>query len=340
VNWNPSTLLNFGSVIDAATTLKYDTVATEVIPYGVDVLMSKEEHEALHSQRRGSSTDHPHAFVWHPVHEKIEDFDSKIISVIGAAVAWDVPLRNLLPETVKGITAVISNSCNQSYTYLLEGVDALYVGEGDLHDRKYDGDGVFFDLAVGENPEFVTTPGHCIYSLVSQLGVSSTNAYNTISHTLQQSVYPTRDFVKSFDKNTPEIFTAVVACTFFLVGIIFIVYDLFVERRNKKLIQNSARTNAIVTQLFPGKIRDQILQEEKLEPKAGTRAHFKSVVNGNTTGMELTEGSKPLAELFLETTVLFADIVGFTAWSSTREPTHVFTLLESVYKEFDEIANK
>jgi class 3 adenylate cyclase len=37
---------------------------------------------------------------------------------------------------------------------------------------------------------------------------------------------------------------------------------------------------------------------------------------------------------------MFADIVGFTAWSSMREPTQVFTLLESIYGAFDEAARK
>jgi class 3 adenylate cyclase len=32
------------------------------------------------------------------------------------------------------------------------------------------------------------------------------------------------------------------------------------------------------------------------------------------------------------------DIVGFTAWSSVREPTQVFKLLETVYQTFDQIA--
>jgi len=44
--------------------------------------------------------------------------------------------------------------------------------------------------------------------------------------------------------------------------------------------------------------------------------------------------------LFLDATVLFADICGFTAWSSVREPTQVFTLLESVYRAFDIIARR
>jgi hypothetical protein len=40
----------------------------------------------------------------------------------------------------------------------------------------------------------------------------------------------------------------------------------------------------------------------------------------------------------IQTTVMFADIVGFTAWSSVREPSQVFTLLETVYRAFDLIA--
>jgi hypothetical protein len=41
----------------------------------------------------------------------------------------------------------------------------------------------------------------------------------------------------------------------------------------------------------------------------------------------LASSSQPIADLFLETTVLFADIAGFTAWCSVREPTQVFILL-------------
>lgn len=37
---------------------------------------------------------------------------------------------------------------------------------------------------------------------------------------------------------------------------------------------------------------------------------------------------------------MFADIEGFTAWSSVREPSQVFTLLESLYATMDRIATK
>jgi len=50
--------------------------------------------------------------------------------------------------------------------------------------------------------------------------------------------------------------------------------------------------------------------------------------------------TKPIADLFPEATVFFGDLVGFTAWSSMREPSQVFTLLEAIYNEFDEIARR
>lgn len=49
---------------------------------------------------------------------------------------------------------------------------------------------------------------------------------------------------------------------------------------------------------------------------------------------------EPIADLFPECTVMFADISGFTAWSSVREPTQVFKLLEAIYRGFDKLAKK
>ena len=37
---------------------------------------------------------------------------------------------------------------------------------------------------------------------------------------------------------------------------------------------------------------------------------------------------------------MFGDIAGFTAWSSERQPTQVFTLLEGIYNAFDRIAKR
>ena len=62
------------------------------------------------------------------------------------------------------------------------------------------------------------------------------------------------------------------------------------------------------------------------------------MMGGISTDGPLT--SKPIADLFPHTTVLFADISGFTAWSSSREPSQVFILLETVYHAFDVMARR
>lgn len=64
--------------------------------------------------------------------------------------------------------------------------------------------------------------------------------------------------------------------------------------------------------------------------------------NGNGNGGALAgttfHRSRPIADLFPHTTVLFADIAGFTAWSSVRDPTQVFMLLETLYAAIDKLA--
>ena len=130
-----------------------------------------------------------------------------------------------------------------------------------------------------------------------------------------------------------------IAITFAVVVVTFFVYDMFVQRRNMKLIQNAAKSNAVVTSLFPGAMRDKVLEQGALtNPFGQTKKKMKNFLIGSTDSSLLD--SKPLAELFLETTVMFADIAGFTAWSSSREPSQVFLLLEAIYSSFDQIAKK
>ena len=42
----------------------------------------------------------------------------------------------------------------------------------------------------------------------------------------------------------------------------------------------------------------------------------------------------------LQLTSISPPFIGFTAWTSVREPAQVFTLLETLFHAFDEIANR
>jgi hypothetical protein len=48
--------------------------------------------------------------------------------------------------------------------------------------------------------------------------------------------------------------------------------------------------------------------------------------------------SGPIVELYPATTIMIADLAGFTAWSAYQEPMHVFLILETIFYNFDQIA--
>jgi class 3 adenylate cyclase len=185
-------------------------------------------------------------------------------------------------------------------------------------------------------------PGHCVYTFV---------------------VYPTKEFEDTYHSNLPVLMTSVVAAAFCFIILTFLGYDWFVQRRNEKVVGAAARSNAIISTLFPKNVRDRLFEEKEKEMEEeenkesanrnrdapGTKARLTSFLNNESEDQDSEDDaydedfmykSKPIADLFPETTILFADISGFTAWSSTREPSQVFVLLETIYKAFDEIAKR
>jgi class 3 adenylate cyclase len=304
-NWDVNSVPFYNDMLKTAVRLRTEGLWTNVRKYTTaGVSFTPEQHAAMHSNRGGSQPDQPHSFRFIPVFRSLQDSTSDPVAIITFPVAWDVPLRNSLPETVEEINVVLRNTCNQSFTYLVTGSDAFYIGEGDLHDHNFDGDGLEFELWESTDPDFLTDPYHCRFSV---------------------TVYPTQEFKDSHMSDTPKTFAIVIAGTFLLMIAAFVIYDLIVQRRNQKLVYNAARSNAIVTSLFPKNVRDRIVAQEPNEGDIGDNTRMKG---------------PPIADLYLESTIMFADVVGFTAWSSVREPSQVFCLLESIYGAFDNIAAK
>jgi hypothetical protein len=84
----------------------------------------------------------------------------------------------------------------------------------------------------------------------------------------------------------------------------------YVQRRNEKVILAAARSTAIVSSLFPSNIRDRLYkdqeEQEKQRHQAGNLKNFLRDGGSNMIdGISDTQfSSKPLADLFPETTVL------------------------------------
>ena len=124
-----------------------------------------------------------------------------------------------------------------------------------------------------------------------------------------------------------------------MIGI-FLLYDLLVRQRNNKLVNRAARSNEIVSSMFPEVLQEKIFAQSsnKNQTFRGSSNQIKTLHEEGGLNEILMDNKAPLAEIYPETTVLFADVVGFTAWASVREPSQVFQLLETVYCHFDEAA--
>jgi hypothetical protein len=126
---------NIGGVPEFSSGLKAIDVAREGVLgtttfsdlYGLTGLASKEEdHETFHAQFLVSSDtesayNRPHGYFFQPIFREIYNNTSEIVGTVTAMVPWDRYFANLLPEGVKGITCVASNTCGQSFTYYLDG---------------------------------------------------------------------------------------------------------------------------------------------------------------------------------------------------------------------------
>ncbi len=277
----------------------------------------------------------------------INEPDSKVVGIIASTFFWRQFLENILPNAERGLVVVFENTCNQSFTYEVNGHNARYVGPGDLHDHKPDFDNRGHALTfsdIGSFAEALSTSEETYGGLPINDGFC---AYSI-------SVYPSETMWNLFVHKEPWLYSAIAVAifgftTFFLLG-----YDKLVSIRQKKVMKTAIQSTTIVSSLFPSTIRDRLLNGDEgsqttkntgrssmFEP---TKVRLRTYLNDgehdptNVDGTSNARANKPIADLFPATTVLFADIAGFTAWSSTREPTQVFTLLEAVYGAFDKIA--
>ncbi|CAB9515758.1 Receptor-type guanylate cyclase gcy [Seminavis robusta] len=278
----------------------------------------------------------PHSYVYYPVFDTLTK-DRQVVAILNAFLRWDQFFNNVLPEGEKPIVVVLSSSCQQTFTYELRGETAYYLGQGDLHDPVYTDLGkssAFQELARLDDVDGFS----CDYSM---------------------TIYPTAEWSEPYFTDNPKIYMAAVVSCFLLTTVVFIIYDCLVQKRNRTVMHTANRTSQIVSSLFPSNVRDRLMEEIEPEekkpkqmswPKASELARTftspsdelpspRNSLNSLMTS-ERIFGSQPIADLFPDVTVMFADMVGFTAWASVRDPTQVFSLLETVYHAIDLVVKR
>jgi hypothetical protein len=264
--------------------------------------------------------------IYLPVFDSFNATDSKVVAIIFALFQWSTHFRNILSEDENGVVMVLENGCSKPFTYRLNGSNMKFMGVGDLHDGEYE--------------DMVQTASLSNFSNLhdgSEYGIKFNNDYCTVGI----RVYPSPEFVYSINNKQPIYMAVTVLIVFSFTILVFIIYDRMVEYRQQLILEKAIQSTMLVTSLFPKAYADRLLQQSSTSSANGSSSYasnnkrLKSFLVGDNDMNE-----QPIADLYPFATVLFADLAGFTAWSSTREPVQVFVLLQKLYQTFDAIASK
>lgn len=252
----------------------------------------------------------PLSQVFFPIFSSVEG-NRTSVAVMAAYIRWMDYFQDILPSKAKGINILLRDSCGGEYSYVINGAEVTPLGPGDLHDNSYS------DML--RTASFASVP---TIEDGSELGLPLNPTHCTVTI----EVYPSNEFHSIYNTNVPAFMTAAVVVIFVCTAMLFILYDRLVERRQKLVLASAQQTNAIVSSLFPKQVRDRLMQQVKNKSDIKQmRGSFSQAPNrrlkGYLDGMEEDDmNAAPIADLFPHCTVLFADISGFTAWSSTRDP--------------------
>lgn len=90
--------------------------------------------------------------------------------------------------------------------------------------------------------------------------------------------------------------------------------------------------------MFPKSIRERLMDDQLVNKDTQNEQSFglpfigsqnKSKSGKSLLAPPMVLQTKPIADYYPCSTLMVTDLVGFTAWSSEREPAQVFTLLET-----------
>jgi len=255
----------------------------------------------------------PAVNIWYPVFSDLGGMRN-VVAILSMTTKWESFLLPNLPPDPNGLIVVIWNEFNQAITCDITGTDVTYLGPGDLHDELKQTHSLDTDISTFSEIQLST--GFCPY---------------------KATVYSSSQMREEFESRNPMVYTIGVATIFAFAIAVFILYDFLVERRQKFLAETAHKSSVIVSGLFPRSVRDRLYQEKKVESPT-SQSLMRPISDGSMNSKP--DSSSQIADVYASTTVMFGDIAGFTAWSSTRQPSEVFVLLETLYAAFDKIAKR
>ena len=197
----------------------------------------------VHPQQQENVEEHVHS------EGSAIELNSKVVGIGSVTIQWRQFLKDLVPNGIPGMFAVVSNTCGQEFTYqfrgnALDGEDSAfelvdgnstetleygmglsldYLGPGDLHDRSYDGMEEIVYLPSLLQPQ----QGDEYLPRYTGMPLSETSCPYSIH------LYPSDLLFDDIATDNPRILMLGAALVFIFCGALFLLYDILVRFSNK-----------------------------------------------------------------------------------------------------------
>lgn len=274
--------------------------------------------------------------VAYPVFDGYNPMTKNVTGMVITTIFWRLLFANVLPESVQGVMCVLTNSLGDQATYRIDGRLATFLGPGDLHDTQYD------DMVQSRD----------VADYIAERADPRLNSYTTVEldvgyTSYQIFIYPSQDFEDTYITNEPIVYAVIVAIIFIFTSAVFLLYDYFVESRQRKVMDKAVKSTAVVTSLFPEAVHERLFangdkssnefsQEmnawkaasmnnggdgegsnalhELMELRASQNQgpSLEQLNNHNNNHGKKKKKNRPIADKFANVTILFADLAGKT----------------------------
>ena len=180
-----------------------------------------------------------------------------------------MPLRLVVKEERKGRAIE-----TRRRTYEIRGSQISFIGEGDHHDKKYD-DKVYKFKVRSQSEESTSSTVYLLYP--TDEFFITTKILNARADSPMISLserYPAIEAIWS---------ASLVASVFAVILILFVCYDNSVEDRQRKLLRQAERTDAIVGSMFPANIQGRLMMIDDDTIESSKRGHQRKLADRKET---------------------------------------------------------
>jgi hypothetical protein len=241
-------------------------------------------------------TGEPISGVVVPIVDNFGD-DRKAVAILFSILRWSSYFEGILASTSQPVHVVLSNSCQGAFSFLIRGESVSFIGKGNLANSDYE------EMALSVNLD-------ASKFIVERYTIALTLSQDLCQYNLK--IYPTEEGDDYYSTALPLIITFTVAAVFLMTATVFYFYDVMVEKRQKVVLDTAERSTAIVSSIFPKKVRDKLLSQA---PVQGNATKLRSYANSTApdlgrndaeaTLIDIGPGassSTPIADLFPECT--------------------------------------